>query len=485
MVHKSTLKEQTVNGVKWQVAASFISKIISFGTTIVLARILGPANYGLFALAFVIIGSFGLFKSLGIESALIQRKNGIEKAANTAFFIIPTLGIFLYLLLYASAPFIASFLNNKELISVLRVLGIIFVLWSLSRVPLSLLEKEMRFAKISISEIIGTILFSVTAIALAKLHFGVWCLIYGQLINTITFTILLWTFCSWRPKFEFDRKVAFEMSNFGIFIFLTGMIWFLKMNLDNVLVGKFLGTEKLGLYAIAFNISNFGSDYFSNKVYRVTYPAYAKLQENKENLKAAFLNVFSHICFFVFPLGLGIFLLGDDFIKIAYGDKWLEAIMSLRILTCCGVFNAIITSNDAILLAVGKSKVNFFVYLIQVVMFFSLIAPFSFSFGLKGVSIVVTSASFVAMIYSFLWVIKILDLKIREIIHNLVNTIISLVLAVIPILFLENSLPFITAFPNELYRFSILLIIFIALYFLVTIKINKKLLTEMKKFLVD
>ena len=113
------LKKQTVNGIKWQVGVSFLQKVISFVTTIILARILGPSNFGLFALALVIVGAFGLFKSMGIESALIQRKDNIKLAADTAFYIIPVLGILLYLFLNFSAPIIGKLLDNKEIISVI------------------------------------------------------------------------------------------------------------------------------------------------------------------------------------------------------------------------------------------------------------------------------------------------------------------------------------------------------------------------------
>jgi O-antigen/teichoic acid export membrane protein len=215
-----SIGKQAVTGVKWQVAAGFLHKAISFGTTIILARILGPSNYGIFAFALTVIGAFGLFKSLGIESALIQRKNEtVKAAANTAFFIIPVLGFMLYLLLYATAPFIAGFLNNKELLGVLRVLGIVFVLWSFSRVPLSILERGMKFALISIAEIAGALLFSIVAIVLAKSGSGVWSLVYGYLINTLIFTLMIWFFCKWMPNFTFSRTIALELFHFGKFIF--------------------------------------------------------------------------------------------------------------------------------------------------------------------------------------------------------------------------------------------------------------------------
>lgn len=408
-----SIGQQTATGIKWQVSAAFLHRIISFGTTIILARILGPSNYGLFAFSLTVIGAFGLFKSLGIESALIQRKDETLKAANTAFFIIPTLGFALYLLLYVTAPFIASFLNNKELCGVLRVLGVVFVLWSFSRVPLSILEKGMKFAAISIAEVSGALLFSIVAIVLAKSGGGVWSLVYGYLINTLIFTLMIWLFCKWMPDFTFNRTIALELFHFGKFIFLGAALLFLKMNLDNMLVGRILGFAKLGLYAVAFNISNFISDYFGNKVYRVTYPAYAKLQNDSGALRSAYLKVIKHIALIATPFCFGILILGGQFLRVAYGEKWLGASGVMKMLAFAGLFNAITTSNEAILLAQGKSKITFWIYFIQVALFLIFIKPAAHLFGLYGVGIVVGGASFLAMLFSFYQVSQGLSLNFK------------------------------------------------------------------------
>lgn len=407
--------EQAANGVKWQVTAGFLHKAISFGTTIILARILGPSNYGIFAFAISVIGAFGLFKSLGIESALIQRKDEFDKAANTAFFIIPVLGIFLYLLLYIAAPFISKFMNDEGLASVLRVLGVIFVLWSLSRVPLSILERGMKFAAISIAEIAGAVSFSIVAIALAKTGSGVWSLVYGYLINTLIFTLIIWFFCKWMPNFTFSGKIALELFHFGKFIFLGSVLWFLKMNLDNMLVGKVLGIEKLGLYAVAFNISNFISDYFGNKVYRVTYPAYSKLQNDPGALRSAYLRVIKHIAVIATPFCFGVLILGGQFLHVAYGEKWMGAAAVIKMLAFAGLFNAVTTSNEAILLAQGKSKISFWIYFIQVASFLIFVKPAAHLFGLFGVGIVVSGASFFAMLFSFYRVSQGLSLNFKQV----------------------------------------------------------------------
>ena len=140
-----SLKHKVFHGAIWLSGAAFARKIISFATTIVLARILEPTVFGLYALAFVVIDGFGLFKSMGIDSALIQRKDKVDVAAHTAFFIIPSFGIVIYLVLLLCSPVIAYFMESQELAAVICALGLVFVISSFQRVPLVLLERNMKF----------------------------------------------------------------------------------------------------------------------------------------------------------------------------------------------------------------------------------------------------------------------------------------------------------------------------------------------------
>jgi O-antigen/teichoic acid export membrane protein len=187
------------------------------------------------------------------------------------------------------------------------------------------------------------------------------------------------------------------------------------MNLDNMLVGKILGFAKLGLYAVAFNISNFISDYFGNKVYRVTYPAYSKLQNDLEALRSAYLKVIKHIAIIATPFCFGILVLGGQFLRVAYGEKWLGAAGVMKMLAFAGLFNAITTSNEAILLAQGKSKISFWIYFVQVALFLIFIKPAAHLFDLYGIGIVVSGASFFAMFFSFYRVSQGLSLNFKQV----------------------------------------------------------------------
>ncbi len=404
---------------------SFLQKFISFGTTVILARILGPANYGLFALALVVIGAFGLFKSLGIEAALIQRKDKIDEAANTALFIIPFLGIILYLLLAAVSPLIGSMMHNDELPKVIRALGFVFVLWSISRVPLSLLEKQMKFRLVSIAELSGTACFSIVAIMLARNGWGVWSLVYAYIFNAFVFIVFVWICAKWRPRLYFNWDIARQLLNFGKFIFLSSFVGFLKRNLDNLLVGKILGVVSIGLYAVAFNVANFISDYLGNRVYRVSFPAFSKLQDNKEDLIKAYLKVLRLTSMIALPVALGILASGDKFLVLAYGDKWLEAIPALKILAFAGFFNALISNNEAVLLSRGKSRKTFILNFMQVSIFFLLIVPAARYFKIEGVAWVVSFASFSGFILGTKWILNELGLRVMNVMLSLRTALVA------------------------------------------------------------
>jgi O-antigen/teichoic acid export membrane protein len=409
------LRKQTIKGIKWALADSYIQRIISFATTIVLARILDPSTFGLFALAFVVIDGFGLFKSMGFDSALIQRNEDIEKSASTAFFIIPLLGVAIYLIIFFVAPIASAYLNCKELIPILKVLGLIFILNCFGKVPNALLQKNLRFKQISLINCSIVFVYSISAIILALSGHGIWSLVIAYIIRTSLGLIMVWSFANWKPKFEFDKRIALEMFSFGKFLFLGAVVWYLKSNCDRFLIGKLLGTTMLGFYAIAYNFANFGRQYFGAKVSKVLFPAYAKIQTDLNDIKSVFLKILKYVCLLSIPLSIGIFIMGGDFLKFAFGEKWIGATSVLRILAWAGLFNAISVAIGPVFLALGKSKISFYITSVEVLIFFVSIVPLAKLFGINGVGIVVVVASFIAFAINLTLVMKLLSITSKEI----------------------------------------------------------------------
>lgn len=472
------LRQQTVRGMKWLIGLSMVQRLTAFIATIVLARLLGPSAYGLFAFAMIIVASFELFKSLGIDSAVIRRNEDFNIAANTAFLIIPSIGFFLFLVLNFFAPSIGKLLNNSELISIIRILGIIFVINCFSKVPKLFLEKNMRFKEVSIAESLGALSFSVSAVIFAFNKLGVWSLVYASIVRSFLLMFFVWLFAKWKPTFEFNSKLALEMLRFGKFIFFAAVLWFIRMNLDNFLVGKLLGMTLLGFYAIAFNIANFGADFFGTKISQVMYPAYSRINTNSGGIKQVFLEALRYVSIISFPLGIGILILGGDFLSFAYGEKWIGAIPVLKVLSLLAISNFIPVITEGIFMTLNKPKYNFWITLTQVIIFFVGIYPAAKLFGLVGVGVVVTSASIIALSLGLFWAKNLLSVSFKEIFLSLRSALLaSLVMYVI----ITAKLSFVGSLTNHRFDFILNVCIAIASYSSMLILLEKNILKQLKE----
>lgn len=478
-----SLKQQTARGVKWLAGASLLQKVLSVGTTVILARILEPSVFGLFSLAFVAIDALGLFKSMGFDSALIQRKDNIEKAAGTAFFIIPVLGILMFFILTVSAPYIGGFLNSREVIPVMRCLGLIFIFSCFCMVPKALLQREMQFSKVALAETAGAVCYSAVSVALALSGWGIWSLVIGYLTKTIVSGVAVWSFAQWRLRWGFDTKIAVEMFHFGKFLFLSGLVWFLRTNLNNILVGKLLGVTALGLYAIAFNISHFFVDYLGLKVNQVVYPAYSRLQNELNKLRQAVLQTNKYLSVIVIPFGVFLFLLSGEFLRVVYGEEWTDAAGVLRFLAWAGIFNGLPVSFGAALLACGRAKLSFCLISLQVVLFLGLIAPLAKLLGINGVGIVVTFAGLVSFIATVIFIVRILKVRIKEIYWSFHPALMAAFVMALVIIFLK---PYLLHYRTGFFlycNFAFLFFLSAGIYFAALLRLDRKIAKEFKSLL--
>lgn len=395
----SSLKHQTISGIKWVFAASVAQRVIAFGTTVVLARVLTPADFGLFALAFVMIDGFSLFKSLGFDSALVRRKEGdIAVACDTAFFLIPLTGITLFIVLFFAAPFGARALGNAQVTNIIRALGLVFVISCFGKVPQMVLYRAMKFKAKTLAEFSGHAAYAVTALLLALNGFGVWSLVAAYLLRNFIQISIEWVVSGWKPRWRFDKAVAWDMFHFGKYIFAGGVLWFFNNNLDNIVVGKYLGVEMLGYYAIAFNLANFVATYFLGRVGLVLYPAYSKIQDDPGDVLRVMLKSVKMVSVIIFPFAFGVFIFAPDILALLLGEKWLPAAGALRVLVWVGLFRSLGGVMWPVFMAKGKTKADFLVNLASVGVFFALVIPLSLKFKLIGAATAVLISAVTAFV---------------------------------------------------------------------------------------
>ncbi|NLG50063.1 MAG: lipopolysaccharide biosynthesis protein, partial [Chloroflexi bacterium] len=290
-----SLKREVGHGLFWVAIATIGTRGLAFLRQLVLARLLVPADFGLVGYAVLTINVLEMFKELGFSSALIYRREDVDTAANTAFWAILSSSILLYALSWLAAPLVAQFFQNEALVPVLRVLSSTLVISAISQVPLTLMARGMGFKNKVIPEMIAGVLGAGASVGLAFAGYGVWSIVYGQVIVSALTALLVWFFCPWRPALDFSKRVARELWDYGRHIIGSQIMVLFITNIDDVFVGRFLGDAALGLYTWAYDLSNQPATHLSRPVAQVMFPAFSKVQNDLSRLREVFFRSMKYV----------------------------------------------------------------------------------------------------------------------------------------------------------------------------------------------
>lgn len=351
------LGHSVARGVLWAYLAFAASKGLVFASTIVLARLLTPAEFGIVGFATIITDYLDTLQGLGVGEALIQRKTRIEEAANATFVISIVTGAALFGLGVLLAPVAASFFNQPLVTPLLSVLAASYLFSSLGTVHDALLVKQLDFKQRTKPLVIRAFFKAVTSIGLAYAGYGVWALVFGQLASSISGTVTLWWIDSWRPSRRWDRRVAREVLGFGSQIILMGFLGNIEVNLDYLIIGKRLGEVALGLYTLAFRAPELLIINLVSVIADVAFPAFSKIQDDRPGLRRAILTGMHYIAIVAVPAGVGLAILSAPFIQTFYTDKWAGAIRSMQALALYASARAVTYNVGDVYKAIGRADV--------------------------------------------------------------------------------------------------------------------------------
>jgi O-antigen/teichoic acid export membrane protein len=399
-----TLKQKTVSGFKWLVINHFGQRVIRVVSVAILARILDPSVFGLFAMAFIAIDGFSLFKSFGVDGALIQRKAtdpSFETAKHTAFFLIQFIGIAIFLAFQIAAPWIGLFLKNQEVVTIMRVLGAIFIVGNLGRIPNALLTKQMRFKLLSTIELVTSVLNSVCSVIFAFLWPNVWSLVLAYLVKQIFNASATWYYERFKVKLIFDWKIAKELFHYGKFMVGMGLLGYIAFNLDNVLISRYLGPAMLGYFVLAENITSFTHQQVMQHIGRVLFPAISTIQDDPAMIKRAYLKAVRFISIVAIPFSVGIAVVAKDFVLALYGEKWLDIVPLIQLLAISQIVNPLLGCAGAVFMGCNKPKYSYYLQLSRLLVKVPLVIVMMKQFGLLGVvyTHMILEFSFGAVIY--------------------------------------------------------------------------------------
>jgi O-antigen/teichoic acid export membrane protein len=419
------LMRKAVQGASYVLAATAVNRVVGFITQIILARLLLPSDFGLIAIALLIIKGLQQFRHFGIGAAVIHKPDEVDKALNTAFILEPIIAVFLFIVVYFTAPWIAMFFCDPAITIIVQIFALMLLIQAFTSAPAIILEKELHFKKGVIPGIVATMTYSGAAILLALNGFGVWSLVYGGIFSAVIGLVATWYVSPWRPSFEFDVKIAKELFGYGKHILAASLLGFLFTNLDDAVIGKMLGMEALGFYAVAYTLANLPATGITNIVNRVSFPLYSKLQEDKKKLKMACLKTMRYVSMLSLPISFGLLVLAPTLVEVAYGLKWVPMIPALQILCIYGLARSIAAIPGMVFLAVGDPSIINKNALVNLIIISILIYPLTVYHGFVGTAIVVTIASVIGGTYIVVTYAKRLEERMTVILDSMMPAIVS------------------------------------------------------------
>jgi O-antigen/teichoic acid export membrane protein len=326
------LKEKTIRGGLARLCAQAANFFLRLGSLMVLARLLGPKDFGLVGMVTAFTGVLMLFRDFGLSAAAIQRTTVTDEQISTLFWINIVVGVLLGLLAVAGAPAIAAFYHEPRLIGVTAVLALGFVFNAAGVQHSVLLQRQMRFTALAIVNTVALIVGTAIAIGGAKAGYGYWALVAMTVTTPLVSTVGFWLATAWIPRRPHRRAGIRSMMRFGGTVTLNGLIAYVANNFDKILLGRYWGVDALGIYGRAYQLINIPTDNLNSAAGEVAFSALSRLQDDPARLKSYFLKGYSVVMALTFPITVACALFADDMILVLLGPKWAAAAPIFRLL---------------------------------------------------------------------------------------------------------------------------------------------------------
>lgn len=354
------------------------------------------------ALAQVVISIVGLLATLGLPTAVIQTPLDKDRAAFSALVITLVAGVVVAGVIVISVPWLGFLLGDPQVVPVLQMLALTIAIGGLARVPEALIQKELLFGRLSVMGILTELVNIGVAIFLAWLGWGVWSLVYAQIVSAIANAVIAWLFLPnirWVRWSNWDRRIVRKMSNFGARIVGSASVYTLYSYMDWYVVGRVLGTESLGFYNRAVDLTSKTVDSINRIIGVVLFPSYAQVQDDKERLGRAYLKSLRMISLLTIPIAGGLFAVSEELIIVLLGANWSPTIPALKALTVMSLVKPLSSTTSALFISTGFPEFNMRAGL--VVMAALLAGVFMFlSWGVVGVAWAVVFAHAIGLAYN-------------------------------------------------------------------------------------
>ncbi|MBW2991782.1 lipopolysaccharide biosynthesis protein [Candidatus Woesearchaeota archaeon] len=409
------LKKKAFLGVLWGSGNYIFQQVVLLIVKLILVRLLIPEEFGIAAMAWILISSLSLINAFGTGAAFIRdNKSEPKKAKNTLFYLDAAALVLIAVFGFILSPYVAGFFGKKisnpqtivHLTWMIRLLALSQLFQILTIIPGRVLAKELRFKEGVISNLVGALAYGILAPVLAYFGFGAWSIVIAQLSNNLVSTIIRFSYSPFIPSLIFDKNIAKDYLNFGKNQFINSIIGVVIMNGDDTLIGRILGSAALGFYSLGQHFSGIVVSVISGMINGVIFPVLSKVQDNKEIYTKAFFKVFRLTKLFVIPSIGGAIILANEIIILVFGERWLPIVPIFYILSISAFFNSLVGQAGAVLNSLNKPHIVRNKRIINFIIYVVLIYPFIKLWGVIGVCWVMVIFSLVSVIYLYPFLAK-------------------------------------------------------------------------------
>ena len=425
------VKSRAVRGVVVLTGRTFIISAISLAATAFLTVFLEPAEFGIFWIVSAIVNFLAYFSDVGLAAALIQKKEvPQEKDLRTTFLVQQSLVLILLLILFFLTPTLTRIYNlSPDGRLLLYALGVSLLLSSLKTIPSVLLERQLEFGKLVLPQVLENLVYNITAVILAWKGFGITSFSIAVLLRGVVGLSAIYFLKPWIPGLALSRASLKKLLSYGVPYQANTLLATLKDDGMTVVLGTILGPAGIGLLGWAQKWAYAPLRFFMDHVLKVTFPAFARMQEAREDLKRSLTRSIFFICFLVFPTLAGLLILAPILVSVIprYG-KWEPALMALSLIGINTLFAAVTTQLTNLLNAIGKIKITFKLMVMWTVLTWLFVPALALKYGVNGAAFgyaLVGASSLVAIYIARRFVaFSILESVVRPLAASLVMAIV-------------------------------------------------------------
>ena len=411
---KEGMKAQVMSALRWSAIAKFGGQLISWAITLIVIRLLAPADYGLVAMLSLIFIFLGMLGDMGFGASIVQSPTLEEREIRQTFGAALLINLAICALLCVGAPAIAAFYDEPRLVEMTRVAALGFVLVGAIPVYSGLLQREMRFRTSARIEIVSGIVGNLATLAFALNGSGPWALILGGLIGNPVRVALLCASATtfYWPSFRFgDTR---RLWSFGGSILITRIVWYWSSQADVLIAGKFLGKEALGLYSVAVHLASLPMQRAAGIINGVAFAAFAKIQHDPKAIAHNTRLGVRLMAFVTFPVLWGIGAVAPELVEIAIGPRWSESILPLTLVALTIPFRMIGSIVSTTIMSIGRVDVAMWTTIAG-----ACIAPpiffFGARYGIVGLSLAWVVVAPLMFLLNMVRALPILGLSMRSV----------------------------------------------------------------------